>query len=281
MAEHADVRRLTERLASASLVDTLQDASGGQLGARHAALRSDRGRLELLMGRWMAEEITAMNQDRLARGLSPLDDDADRRLRAVAYAAETLGAGPLEPFMRDPAVEEIDVNSAASTFVFLLRRAQDRRRAIVGVGRRPRRLPEPPDPFYGGVRGPPRRTEPDGHPPSARRFASRHGARRADPLLGSPRTRASPSADSPCTRSGSTGLRRGHVPDLAGASARRVSASGDDDAGLRRAGRRQDDAAAWRPPPGAVPPVNGSSRSRGSLELRLETTTIVTMRRHC
>lgn len=115
MAEHADVRRLTERLAS-RLVDTLQDATGGQLGARHAALRSDRGRLELLMGRWMAEEITAINQDRLARGLSPLDDDADRRLRAAAYA-ETLGAGPLEPFMRDPAVEEIDVNSAASTFV--------------------------------------------------------------------------------------------------------------------------------------------------------------------
>ena len=69
MAEHADVRRLTERLAS-RLVDTLQDATGGQLGARHAALRSDRGRLELLMGRWMAEEITAINQDRLARGLS-------------------------------------------------------------------------------------------------------------------------------------------------------------------------------------------------------------------
>ena len=56
-------------------------------------------------------QVAAGRQDQ-----SPLDDDAGRRLRAAAYA-ETLGAGPLEPFMRDPAVEEIDVNSAASTFV--------------------------------------------------------------------------------------------------------------------------------------------------------------------
>ena len=115
MAEKTDVQLLNERLA-ARLVDTLQDSTGGRLGARHAALRSDRGRLELLMGRWLAEEITAINQDRLQRGQSPLDDDDERRLRAAAYA-ETLGAGPLEPYMRDPGVEEIDVNSAASTFV--------------------------------------------------------------------------------------------------------------------------------------------------------------------
>ncbi len=114
MADEA-LRLLTERLSS-HLVDTVQDGSGGQLGARHAALRADRARLELLMGRWMAEEITTLNHERLQRGEAPLDDDTERRLRAAAYA-ETLGAGPLEPYMRDPEVEEIDVNSAAATFV--------------------------------------------------------------------------------------------------------------------------------------------------------------------
>ena len=107
--------QLTERL-SARMVEVLQEGSGGQLGARHAALRSDRPRLELLLGRWLAEEITQINQARMQRGDPPLDVHEDRRLRAMAYA-ETLGAGPLEPYMRDLDVEEIDVNSAGSTFV--------------------------------------------------------------------------------------------------------------------------------------------------------------------
>ena len=37
-------------------------------------------------------------------------------LRAAAYA-ETVGAGPLEPYMHDPEVEEIDVNSHRVTWV--------------------------------------------------------------------------------------------------------------------------------------------------------------------
>lgn len=114
-AEHDVLRRLTDRL-SARMVDALQERSAGQLGARHAALRSERARLELLLGRWLAEELTELNHERLQRGQPPFDAEQDRLLRAAAYA-ETLGAGPLEPYMRDLTVEEIDVNSAASTFV--------------------------------------------------------------------------------------------------------------------------------------------------------------------
>ncbi len=114
MADADLARVLTDRLA-ARLVEHLQQASGGTLGARREGLR-DRERLDLLMGRWMAEEIRLLNHARLQRGEPPLDESTDRRLRALAYA-ETLGAGPLEPYMNDPAVEEIDVNSAESTFV--------------------------------------------------------------------------------------------------------------------------------------------------------------------
>ncbi|MEI2704477.1 MAG: hypothetical protein V9E89_04260 [Ilumatobacteraceae bacterium] len=245
MAEHADVRRLTERLAS-RLVDTLQDASGGQLGARHAALRSDRGRLELLMGRWMAEEITAINQDRLARGLSPLDDDADRRLRAAAYA-ETLGAGPLEPFMRDPAVEEIDVNSAASTFVSY----SDGRKIAVG------RLWASDDDLAAyqnrltlsmGVS----EARLDEQSPMVTLQAP-DGSRVVMVLGGQTRAGVSTHPRIAIRRFtvhqiGLDGLAaRGMFPTWLVPQLDALSASGDDDAGLRRAGRRQDDAAQGAP----------------------------------
>jgi pilus assembly protein CpaF len=82
----------------------------------HLSLRGDRARLELLMGRWLSEEVAALNQHRLQRGEAILDADTDRELRARAFA-ETLGAGPLEPYMRDGDVEEIDVNSHRVTWV--------------------------------------------------------------------------------------------------------------------------------------------------------------------
>lgn len=116
MADRAAVRLLTERL-TARLVEAIQaDSSTGASGNRRAGLREDRPRLELLLGRWMTEEIAVINQTRLQRGDQPLSTDADRELRAAAYA-DTLGAGPLERFLTDPEVEEIDVNSFADTFV--------------------------------------------------------------------------------------------------------------------------------------------------------------------
>lgn len=118
MSDAATLRRLTDRL-TARLVEAIEaDAAAGtgSVGVRRVGLREDRARLELLVGRWMSEEIALLNQARLERGDPPLSADADRTLRAGAYA-DTLGAGPLEPYLSDPEVEEIDVNSAASTFV--------------------------------------------------------------------------------------------------------------------------------------------------------------------
>jgi pilus assembly protein CpaF len=115
------VRDLTERL-STRLVEAIEGdtSSLGHFnagdGRRRVGLREDRPRLELLMGRWMADEIARINQSRLQRGEGLLDDDSERNLRAAAYA-ETVGAGPLEPYMHDPDVEEIDVNSHRVTWV--------------------------------------------------------------------------------------------------------------------------------------------------------------------
>jgi pilus assembly protein CpaF len=117
------VRDLTARLSS-RLVDAIEnDAASTNLaglsaadGLRRIGLREDRARLELLMGRWMAEEIAHINQARLQRGDGLLDEYTERTVRAAAYA-ETVGAGPLEQYMHDPEVEEIDVNSHRVTWV--------------------------------------------------------------------------------------------------------------------------------------------------------------------
>jgi Flp pilus assembly CpaF family ATPase len=125
MVDRAMVRDLTHRL-SLRLVDAIEadaaaTAAASSLGAvtvdgRRIGLRDDRARLELLMGRWLSEEIATINQARLQRGDTLLHPDVDRELRAMAYA-ETVGAGPLQPYMVDPDVEEIDVNSHRVTWV--------------------------------------------------------------------------------------------------------------------------------------------------------------------
>jgi pilus assembly protein CpaF len=117
------VRELTARL-SGRLVDAIETDTassnvpgfGAADGQRRVGVREDRARLELLMGRWMAEEIARLNQTRLQGGDGLLDEHTERELRAAAYA-ETVGAGPLEPYMHDPEVEEIDVNSHRVTWV--------------------------------------------------------------------------------------------------------------------------------------------------------------------
>ncbi|MCU1501298.1 MAG: gspE, partial [Ilumatobacteraceae bacterium] len=106
MVDRRLVRELTSRL-SARLVDAIQAESGTltTVAGRRVGLREDRTRLELQMGRWMAEEVSSINQSRLQRGDGLLDDDIDRELRRLAYA-ETVGTGPLEQFMTDDAVED-------------------------------------------------------------------------------------------------------------------------------------------------------------------------------
>jgi pilus assembly protein CpaF len=68
------------------------------------------------VGAWLSEEIAYVNQDRMQRGESPLPELADREIRA-RVVAELTGTGPLEAYMSDQTVEEIDVNSHLSTWV--------------------------------------------------------------------------------------------------------------------------------------------------------------------
>ena len=112
------VRHVTDRVA-ARLVEAIeQEASEPppeMLGGR-TTLNGDVRRQQLAVGVWLSEEIAALNQERMHRGEPPLDDSVDREIRA-RVVAELTGAGPLDPYMTDPDVEEIDVNSHESTFV--------------------------------------------------------------------------------------------------------------------------------------------------------------------
>lgn len=81
-----------------------------------APLAGDERRQQLLVGAWISDEVTAVNEDLLQDGLSPLDQKTEQTLRSLVVA-ELTGAGPLERFLNDSLVEEIDVNSAESTWV--------------------------------------------------------------------------------------------------------------------------------------------------------------------
>jgi pilus assembly protein CpaF len=110
---HAVTTRLAERLVDAIEHDeSLRDHGT----AATPQLAGDPRRQQLLVGAWLSDELALVNQERLRHGTRPLDDGSDRFIRA-AVVADLTGAGPLEPFMRDPDVEEIDVNSHRSTFV--------------------------------------------------------------------------------------------------------------------------------------------------------------------
>ena len=95
--EHDDARRSDRRLAGAPLA-------------------TDERRQQLLVGAWIGEEITTVNEERLQRGQRSLVQAVEQRIRA-RVVAELTGAGPLEPYLNDPDVEEIDVNGPDSTWV--------------------------------------------------------------------------------------------------------------------------------------------------------------------
>jgi pilus assembly protein CpaF len=79
-------------------------------------LATDERRQQLLVGAWINDEINVVNEDRLRSGLRPLDIEAEQTLCA-RVVADLTGSGPLEPYLNDENVEEIDVNSATSTWV--------------------------------------------------------------------------------------------------------------------------------------------------------------------
>jgi Flp pilus assembly CpaF family ATPase len=112
------VRLVADRVA-ARLVEAIErDEDGLPDGPASTprTLATDARRQHLLVGKWLGEEIAGVNQERMHRGDPPLAAPADREIRA-RVVAELTGTGPLEPFMTDPTVEEIDVNSHASTWV--------------------------------------------------------------------------------------------------------------------------------------------------------------------
>ena len=111
------VRFVTDRVA-ARLVEAIEADETDHHDRSHDAptLAGDARRQQLLVGAWLSEEIAVVNQDRMRRGSPPLSELSDRDIRA-RVVAELTGTGPLEPFMSDPSVEEIDVNSHLSTWV--------------------------------------------------------------------------------------------------------------------------------------------------------------------
>jgi pilus assembly protein CpaF len=108
---------VTDRVA-ARLIDAIErDETALVAGTLdRPALAADERRQQLLVGAWISEEITVVNEERLQDGVRPLDQDTEQMLRS-RVVAELTGAGPLERFLSDSAVEEIDVNSAKSTWV--------------------------------------------------------------------------------------------------------------------------------------------------------------------
>jgi Flp pilus assembly CpaF family ATPase len=113
------VRYVTDRVAS-RLVEAIELDELQRHGDRHdpaqQPLSADTRRQQLLVGAWLSDELSTVNQDRMHRGEPPLAQAADRDLRA-RVVAELTGAGPLDPYLHDPTVEEIDVNSHLSTWV--------------------------------------------------------------------------------------------------------------------------------------------------------------------
>ena len=113
----ADVERaihdVTSRIAD-RLIDAVETDSSDPRGT--IPLARDERRQQLLVGAWISDEIRVVNEDRLRSGLGPLGSDDEQTL-SRRVAAELTGAGPLEPFLNDDTVEEIDVNSADSTWI--------------------------------------------------------------------------------------------------------------------------------------------------------------------
>jgi pilus assembly protein CpaF len=106
--------RVATRLVEAIETDETGRAEGSTNGA--AALTSDPRRQQILVGAWLSDELATVNQDRMHRGEPPLSEMADREIRS-RVVAELTGTGPLERFMTDPTIEEIDVNSHLSTWI--------------------------------------------------------------------------------------------------------------------------------------------------------------------
>ncbi len=111
----ATIAVVTRRVA-ARLVDAIEDDHAAEHPRDRVPLAADERRQQLLVGAWVSDEIVAINDERLHAGQASLTAEVERSVRS-RVVAELTGAGPLEPFLDDPDVEEIDVNSHRSTWV--------------------------------------------------------------------------------------------------------------------------------------------------------------------
>ena len=111
------VSLVTDRVAS-RLIEAIEhdDAQRSERRMPGASLATDERRQQLLVGAWIGDEIATVNEERLHRGERPLSISNEQNVRA-RVVADLTGAGPLEPFISDPDVEEIDVNGPDSTWV--------------------------------------------------------------------------------------------------------------------------------------------------------------------
>jgi Flp pilus assembly CpaF family ATPase len=80
------------------------------------ALVADERRQQVLVGGWIGDAMTTLNEARLQRGARPLSRHDEQHVRS-RVVAELTGAGPLEPYLTDPTIEEVDVNGPHSTWV--------------------------------------------------------------------------------------------------------------------------------------------------------------------
>ncbi len=111
----AAMARVTDRVAT-RLIDAVEQDDATSSANGREPLARDHRRQQLLVGKWLGDELAELNEDRLRDGLRPLNAHDEMRLRA-GVVADLTGAGPLEPYLSDSMVEEIDVNSHLSTWV--------------------------------------------------------------------------------------------------------------------------------------------------------------------
>ena len=102
---------LTEAVAA-----RMSEAIRGDTSVSVRRSREDRERFDVQLGHWLVEEIGVVNARRLQAGESMLAAGDERELKVAVYA-EIAGLGPIDVYMNDPLVEEIDVNDHLHTFV--------------------------------------------------------------------------------------------------------------------------------------------------------------------
>lgn len=100
---------------AARLANEIESRRGDEPGT-DLPLERDPIEQELLVGQWLNDELADITHQRLRNGRPRLTDEAERDLRRRVIAG-LFAFGPLQPWMDEHGVEEVDVNSHEHTFV--------------------------------------------------------------------------------------------------------------------------------------------------------------------